>query len=154
MVLAPACAGTAGGRGVGKGCTATVREAFDPRSLQHVLPGSPPPSYLTDPPTSGPHQPSPPISGALDRPIAEAQQVGLLESGDVLIQYRGLDAAGVSQVRGLAGDRVVVAPAAHLPDGQRVVATAWLVKRSCGGLDLAALRSFVADERGKGPGTS
>ena len=68
-------------------------DPLDPGSLQHVLPGSPPPSYLTDPPTSGPHQSGRLTGGVLDEPVPAPVQVGALEAGQVLIQYpaRGRD---------------------------------------------------------------
>lgn len=137
----------------GQGCGPERREALDPGYTQHVLPG---PSaakakYLTDPPTSGPHQPAPPISGVSPRPISKPVQVGLLEAGKVLVQYRDLKAPDVTRLQALAGSNVVVAPAAELPGGERVVATAWTFKRSCGTLDSASLKRFVTDHAGHGP---
>jgi hypothetical protein len=88
-------------------------------------------------------------STAIPRP----QQVGLLEEGAVLLQYRpGLSAAGRRALEALAGDHVVIAPNADLHDA--VVATAWVYKRSCGSVDAEALREFIRDRAGKGPGTT
>jgi hypothetical protein len=47
-------------------------------------------------------------------------------------------------------DNVVVAPNTSLPD--RVVATAWLSKQTCSGVDTAALRGFIRARAGHGPG--
>jgi drug/metabolite transporter (DMT)-like permease len=148
--LAAGCGGS-GGAGATSRCGPTRRERLDPSFLVHVLPGSgPEPTYGSDPPTSGPHQPSPAITGAVDRPIARPIQVGILEAGHVLIQYRP-DLAGpdVRALRGLARAEVVVAPNADL--AKPIVATAWVYKRSCTALDLAPLRAFIAARVGKGP---
>ena len=134
----------------GRACAPVIREALDPGSIQHVLPGADP-HYLTDPPTSGAHQPSPPIRGLQTSPLARPVQVGVLEQGHIVVQYRGLPAADVAALRTLVGPRVVVAPAASLPHGQRVVATAWLYKQVCRAVDLPTLRRFITARAGKGP---
>jgi hypothetical protein len=127
-----------------------VREAFDPSSLQHVLPGGREPQYLTNPPTSGPHVPGPQLSGVRTEPLDKPTQVGVLESGSVLVQYRDLDAAAIASLSQVAGDQVVVAPNPDLPD--KVVLTAWVFKRTCSSVDTAAIGEFVTAHRGKGPG--
>ena len=67
----------------------------------------------------------------------------------MLIQHRGLDEADAARLAELAGDGVVVAPNPDLPSP--VVATAWLAKRTCDGVDLPALRQFVEERIGRGP---
>ena len=47
---------------------------------------------------------------------------------------------------------MIVAPNPDLPGDARVVATAWLTKQTCTRVDLPALRRFVTDRVGKGPG--
>ena len=147
-VLALAGCGTTSS--AGRACSPITREALDPGSIQHVLPGAQP-HYLTDPPTSGAHQPSPPVAGVQTKPIGRPVQVGILEQGHIVVQYRGVSAADVAALRTLVGPRVVVAPAASLPAGQRVVATAWLYKQVCRAVDLPTLRRFIAARAGKGP---
>ena len=141
--------GGGGSRAAGA-CGAEVREAFDPDSLQHVLAGAREPHYLTNPPTSGPHVPGPQLSGVRSDVLDKPTQIGVLEAGSVLVQYRDLDAASISTLGSVAGDQVVVAPNPGLPD--KVVATAWVFKQTCGSVDVAALRQFVSTHRGKGPG--
>ena len=111
----------------------------------------PSPHYLTDPPTSGAHQPSPPIRGLQTSPVSRPVQVGILEEGHVVVQYRGTPGSRRGRLRTLVGPRVVVAPAASLPHGQRVVATAWLYKQVCRSVDLPTLRRFISARAGKGP---
>ena len=121
-------------------------------AFSHVLPGAPTPSYLTDPPSSGAHQPTPEVKGFRTRPIEPQIQVGILEQGRVLVQYQGIDRAEVAELRGLVSPEVVVAPAASLPGGARVVATAWVTRQVCTSVDLGQLRHFVSVRSGKGPG--
>jgi drug/metabolite transporter (DMT)-like permease len=130
-------------------CAKAHTEPLDP-SLNHVIAGATEPQYTTDPPTSGPHTPGALPGGVLSKPLARPSQVGALEAGLVLIQYRDLSGEQVTSLAELAGDKVVVAPNPSLPD--RVVATAWLNKQTCSSVDLAELRGFVRNHQGRGPG--
>jgi hypothetical protein len=78
-------------------------------------------------------------------------QVAVLEAGVVLIQVRDLSSDETTKVRELVTDNVVIAPNSSLPD--RVVATAWLAKQTCSGVDQVALRAFIRTHAGHGPGT-
>jgi hypothetical protein len=132
-------------------CGSIRREALDPKFLVHVL-GDAPVQYTSDPPTSGPHQPTPEVDGVRPDALPRPLQVGILERGDVLLQHRpDLPAAQVARLERLAGKRVVVAPNPDLHAA--VVATAWLYKRSCSSVDTAALQEFVHERLGKGPGS-
>lgn len=132
-------------------CGPVRREPLDSRAV-HVLPGADEPEYRTDPPTSGPHLPSPSTEDVRDEPIAPPVQVGLLEEGNVLLQHVGLSEADRTAVEGLAGDGVIVAPAEALPDDAAVVATAWVTKQACTAVDVDALETFAADHADQGPG--
>jgi hypothetical protein len=68
----------------------------------------------------------------------------------VLLQDRDLTPDEIHSLAGLVTDNVVVAPNASLPD--RVVATAWLYKQTCSGVDSAALRGFIRTRVGRGSG--
>ncbi|MEO9224139.1 MAG: DUF3105 domain-containing protein [Acidimicrobiales bacterium] len=142
--------GGASGRGASRACGPVIHEAFDTRSLQHVLPNASVPNYLTDPPTSGPHQPSPPISGAVSEPLPKPVQVGILEGGNVLVQYNGLSASGRRALSAIVGPKIVLAPNPDIAAGH-VVITAWLYKQSCSAPDPAAVRAFVKARANHGP---
>ncbi|MDP9403864.1 MAG: DUF3105 domain-containing protein [Actinomycetota bacterium] len=132
-------------------CDTVVVEPLDPRSAQHLLPGAPVPSYAADPPTSGPHLSGGAVSGAQAEPLAGPVQVAVLEEGGVIVQYRpNLPEEGKARLAELTGDKVVVAPNPALPDP--VVATAWRHRLACRSVDLAALRAFISERAGKGPG--
>ncbi len=132
-------------------CGPNTREALDPNFLLHVLPGATGVRYRTDPPTSGAHQPAPRLARVQRRPLPRPVQVGVLEAGDVLLQYRGLRRSDVDRLERLAGGHVVVAPDPDLPQRFPVVATGWIYKRTCTALDTSALEDFVHQRAGKGP---
>jgi len=145
-LLMPGC----GGSGDDGPCGPVRREPLDPRAV-HLVPGADPPEYKTEPPTSGPHLPSPSTQSVREEPISYAVQVGLLEEGIVLLQHRALSGDDRSRIEDLAGDAVTVAPAPSLPDDAKVVATAWVTKQVCDRVDVEALRRFVDDNRDRGP---
>jgi len=135
--------GDDGGSGAAT-CDEPVREALDPQSVQMVLPNAPEPTYESDPPTSGPHLMNPGVEGVQDEPLTRPTQIGVLETGAVLVQHDRLTSAPRQQLEDLAGDMIVVAPNDSLPDGKKVVATAWTWKMTCPSVDLGALREFIA----------
>lgn len=131
-------------------CGPIRREALDPAYLVHVVGIESAVEYTSDPPTSGPHQPSPDVSGVREEPIPRPVQVGILERGDVLLQHDpDLAPDDLEALRELAGERVVVAPNPDLPEA--VVATAWVHKRSCSSVDVDALQELIDDRAGRGP---
>jgi hypothetical protein len=131
-------------------CGPILREALDPAYVVHVLGSDTDVEYTSEPPTSGPHQLAPPIEGVVDHPIPRPVQVGILERGDVLLQHDpDLDPDAVKRLEGLAGDGVVVAPNPDLPSP--IVATAWVFKRTCDAVDVAALQEFIDRRQLKGP---
>lgn len=149
-VLATAGLAACGDGATADGCGPIIREALDPAYLVHVLDDETPVTYASDPPTSGPHKPSPPDTGAIDRVLSPPVQVGILERGDVLVQYDpDLPAGERRRLEGLAGSNVVVAPNPGLPAA--VVATAWRAKRVCGSVVVDDLKEFVTERAGQGP---
>ncbi|HET9442496.1 MAG TPA: EamA family transporter, partial [Acidimicrobiales bacterium] len=157
LVLLAGCGGgggdAAGGEGDAAACGPDTEEPLDPGSVQHVLPGAPEPTYLTDPPSSGAHLAGGAVRGVQAEPIGRLVQVAVLEAGGVVVQYDGLDDAGRRRLERLAAADVVVAPNPGLTSP--VVATAWRHRLVCGGAGAAAVEAverFVAERRGGGPG--
>lgn len=129
-------------------CGEVISEQIDPQSAVHLLPSSPEPPYLTDPPTSGPHVMGPAIQGAQDQPLSRPIQAGILERGAVLVQYSPtLSSADVAALVGLSGPEVVVAPN-PVVDG--VVATAWGKRLTCTSVDIAPIERFSSTYSGSG----
>ena len=151
LLMLTAC--TAGGRTPSSGCAKPQHDPFDPRSVVHILPGAVPPPYLTNPPTSGEHQPVNILAyrGLVQSPITPQIQVALLESSQVLIQYQ--PTVGSQLLASLESTPLVtLAPNPALPTP--IVATAWLWRLRCAGpaqTALPSLRAFVAAHAGNGP---
>jgi hypothetical protein len=145
LVLGAATLAACGGTGnAASGCGQPFREPLNPNSLQHVIDPSSV-TFTTDPPTSGPHMFAPPPRGVVARQLLPAEQVTILEAGDVLIQYR--DAADADAAQALRQTWVTIAPNATLK--KRIVATAWTYKLECGGIDQPSLQRFVASHKGQ-----
>jgi hypothetical protein len=120
-------------------CGPPVVELLNPDE-GHLIAGVTPPTYLTDPPTSGPHTPGIGVAGGVvDAPLTPIEQVTTLENGIVIVQYR--DPADAAALERLAGDHVVVAPHPDLPSA--VIATAWARKLTCRAVDMTSLRAFI-----------
>jgi hypothetical protein len=126
-----------------------VREIEDPQSSLHLIDDEGL-TYLTDPPTSGPHIAVLSPEGLQTRPLADPLQVRVLETGHALIQFEGVDAATEAALAGLASPSVVVAPGEGLPEP--IVATAWTWKLTCSELDVDALARFAAERPAAAPG--
>jgi hypothetical protein len=147
VVLGAGCSDDGGAAG---GCGPVLREALDPAYLVHVVDDDLAVDYTSDPPTSGPHKSSPPATGVVDQALSRPIQVGILERGDVLLQYDpSLDDADRALLEDLAGTQVVVAPNADLPSP--VVATGWVYKQTCDAVDVPTLEDFIAERVGRGP---
>jgi hypothetical protein len=133
LTIAPwGCGGSA------SGCTGPVREALDPQAGLHVLDPAATITYLSDPPTSGPHLVGDAPTGLVAEPLADSVQISILERGDVLVQYRpDLEPDERAAVESLALGGTVVAPDPDLDDP--IVATAYSWKLTCRQLDLDAL---------------
>jgi drug/metabolite transporter (DMT)-like permease len=149
VVLMAACGGGSSGDAA---CSPATQDPLDPGSTRHVLPGAEEPDYVTDPPTSGPHQAGTVPTGAQRDPLARPVQVAVLEGGGVVVQHRELSEVDRRRVEALAGEDVVVAPNPDLDDA--VVATAWRFRVSCQSADEDAvddLRNFIEARRDRGP---
>ena len=143
-VLAAACgAGSPGG----------IVE-FDDLGRDHLSPGDPPPSYNSDPPTSGPHAPNWSRCGFNGRPIPDVVQVHDLEHGVVIVQYSpdlsedDLQSL-IALARGLGDGSMIIAPRPEL--GDLVVATAWTRMQRFAEVDITALRDFWSAYARQGP---
>jgi hypothetical protein len=149
-LLATVLLSCSGGTSRAAGCGPAERQQAQ-FPANHVLPGQPEPSYLSDPPTSGPHAALARVEPLYETPLPRPTQVGILEAGKVLAQYRpDLPADQVTRLRQLAGGSLVVAPNPALDHA--VVTSAWLYLQRCTVVDEATIGAFVKAHGGKGPG--
>ncbi|MCB0997291.1 MAG: DUF3105 domain-containing protein [Acidimicrobiales bacterium] len=126
-------------------CTGVVTEALDPASGQHVTAGTEV-VYLTDPPTSGPHAAVPIPAGIRSDSLHPTLQVGVLETGRVLVQFRDLTDDEIAELEDLVASDVVIAPNDTLP--ATIVATAWQHRLDCTAVDVDALQRFATEFNG------
>jgi hypothetical protein len=145
---------SSGGSLASGGCQAPHTDLLDIRSTLHLLPGAPDPPYSTYPPTSGAHRVGYYPRGVVASPVGLPVQVGLLEKGFVMVQYRA--DLGPAAEAALAPLTAVTPYLTLAPDPtlqQEVVATSWLHDLRCGGYGpagLAALRRFITARVGQG----
>ena len=111
--------------------------------------------YPTDPPTSGPHWPTPTSAGLYrDRQWPEAL-VHALEHGNIVIYYDAPGEEVIETIRGWAGlyggawDGVVATPKTGLES--EIVLTAWRRVLRLDPFDAAGAAAFVDRYRGRGP---
>lgn len=121
--------------------------------------------WETDPPTSGPHYPSPAIYGIYDEPVNQAQIVHNLEHGAVAVQYGDqVPAATVEQLKAFTQAHprgTILAPYPKL--GAQIALGAWVVPNpedaadgtgylaTCDAFDDAAFEAFLDAYQFKGP---
>ena len=117
----------------------------------HVRPGQPEPSYLSDPPTSGPHAPITSVPPVFAEPVPKPTQVGILERGMVLVQYRPAE-PGVGGDRDHPTGQVKELLAFGCRQVRPVVASAWLYLLRCAAVDTGALRDFIDTRTSEAPG--
>lgn len=122
-------------------CGPARRERVDGASALHLLSNATEPSYLSDPPTSGPHRSRPAPKGVQSNPLDRTVQVSVLEQGGVLIQYRQESDAGSLADLAKDNDEVVIAPNTNLP--APIVATSWAYKQTCKTFNRSVLLNFI-----------
>lgn len=145
VVMLSSALAACGGDG-GAGACLPVERIVIPGSNLHVIDGDDV-TYEISPPTSGPHQLPAPESGVHDSPVSEPRQVSALEAGMVVVQYGdSVSSDDIDRLRSLAGDRVLVTPAARvLDDGATVAFTAWVHRQLCSTPDVEAAEAFIED---------
>jgi hypothetical protein len=124
-----------------KGCQQTIREPRAADYLLHVLVDTGT-QYLSDPPTSGPHKVwiAPRV---IAKQLSPSEQLGILEHGDVLIQYkpRAVTNSQIATWKTTISERAHLAPNSDLPSD--FVMTAHLTKRICTHLTTAVINRFA-----------
>jgi hypothetical protein len=127
----------------------------------HLKPGSPPPDYQTNPPTSGNHVATPfqQADGAYRQMPDLINFVHSLEHGRIEIQYApdlpGADQLALKGVFDESPSGMLLFPDSRMP--YEVAATAWTQLMGCkkyeGAKTLDAIRDFRDQFRGQGPET-
>lgn len=117
----------------------------------HLLPGQTP-SYSSNPPASGAHNPNPQPRGIYDTPIDVTMEVHSLEHGYVVIHYNGIPSDQLQQLQDIVSRdpfKMILSPYPSMP--YKISLTAWDHLQTCAGVDTQAIASFVAQFRNQGP---
>jgi hypothetical protein len=122
----------------------------------HVNPGQPHAAYTSNPPTSGPHYPSPAPWGVSDQPIADEILVHNLEHGGIVINYNCPQGCPelVQQLKDLAGQyrsKLVLAPRPNPDVPTRITLTAWTWMDGFNDFDAGRIRGFIAAHKDRAP---
>ncbi len=121
-------------------CGPVQDEPLDELSAQHVIAGTDV-RFDEAAPSSGPHLSIIGPAGMSAEPLPPLEQVTLIESGKVLVQFRPDDVAA-SDVEAFASETVAVAPNPDL--NSPVTLTAWQVRQECESVDVATTRAFIS----------
>lgn len=105
----------------------------------HIAEGTTYTSYNSNPPTSGPHYPSPALTRFYDKELRDEQVVHNLEHGNVWISYKpGLPVETIKTLKGFASGSVIVSP--RSANDSDIALAAW------GRLDKFNLENSKVDE--------
>lgn len=118
---------------------------------QHLIPGQTP-SYSSNPPASGSHNPNPQPRGIYDSPIDVTAEVHSLEHGYVVIHYNNIASDQLQQLKDIVSRdprKMILSPYPSLPS--RISLTSWDHLQTCTAVDSQAIASFVAQFRDQGP---
>lgn len=118
---------------------------------QHLVPGETP-TYSSNPPASGSHNPNPQDRGIYDNPIDVTMEVHSLEHGYVIIHYNGIPTDQLAQLQDIVQRdpfKMILSPYSSMP--YKISLTAWDHLQTCTGVDAQAIASFVAQFRNQGP---
>jgi hypothetical protein len=162
-------AAPAGEKAAGCGAVQTIPPYPNGEDRAHIgvdLASKPPLSaYPSDPPASGPHDPSTVGAGIYTDPPPIEQAIHSLEHGAVIVWHAPTPSgAELTKLQAFfrkpaERDHVVVAPysyptegqAGQLPAGKQMVLVAWHHMQTCTDVNLAAAFAFVANYRFPAP---
>jgi hypothetical protein len=126
------------------GCTEI--QSFPDAGAKHVAAGTPPTNWNSNPPTSGDHTANWLQPGFYPNEGDEMPLLHSLEHGYVGIQYKGIPAAQVNQLKALQGDyqgrKLVVMPYSGL-ERNGVALSAWRHNQVCSSLNLDVVKGFI-----------
>ncbi|MBW3538133.1 DUF3105 domain-containing protein [Candidatus Parcubacteria bacterium] len=132
---------------------------FPNQGQQHIQPGTEHTAYNSNPPTSGPHYPTPAPWGIKQEGVADETLVHNLEHGGIVINYRSdLDRAEVEKLgdvfrqlprSGTGSIKAILVPRSQ--NEKPISLTAWTYKLDLDGVDEAQIKRFYSDHVDKGP---
>jgi hypothetical protein len=128
-------------------------QTLESQGQLHLAPTDPMPQYNSNPPTSGPHDPSPVPCGVYRQAVSDIKQVHNLEHGVVIVQY---DPSITDEERNQleefgrdAPSHILVAPREGMDTP--IAVTAWTKLLSLDTVDIPALEGFYGQFAQAGP---
>lgn len=119
----------------------------------HIAPGAPHPPYQTNPPTSGPHYPTPANWGIYTETLPDEQIVHNLEHGGVWISYKDpSDKTLVASLTALAKEyksKIILEP--RPANDSPIALVAWQRLEKLEKFNEAAVREFIKAYKDRGP---
>ncbi len=117
----------------------------------HLTPGETP-TYISNPPTSGTHNPVWAQAGVYGDNVDITQLVHSMEHGYIILFYNGISQNEIDQLASIQRSdsyKMIVAPNPNMP--YKVAIAAWDHLQTCDGVNEQAIRSFTAQFRNQGP---
>lgn len=128
-------------------------ETFPDLGGQHLAAGAPAPAYNSDPPTSGPHLPTPAPCGIYRQPVPDVASVHSMEHGAIVVQYDpALAQDEIEQLEEIGrsiGGEIIVAPRPGNP--APVALTAWTKRLLIDRVDQDVISAFEREFGNRGP---
>jgi hypothetical protein len=119
---------------------------------EHLGPNATYNNYNSNPPTSGPHNPSPAPWGSYPDPVEKERLVHNLEHGGIVIYHKDLPDAQVDRLESFVDsyrDAVISVPDDSIDSP--LVITSWTRMRKCERFSEKAVQGYIDEWCGKGP---
>jgi hypothetical protein len=132
-------------------------QTFISEGQEHVIQGTPVTAYKTNPPTSGPHWPEPPLDGVYDKGVPDEAMVHGLEHGRIWISYKpSISDAIKEKLRTIATSQTRVILSERPANDTDIALAAWtrldtFNLSSDGSVDEQRILDFILRYRDKAP---
>lgn len=120
----------------------------------HLQPGEQAPTYKTNPPVSGSHDPEPAEWGFYDQELLDTKAIHTLEHGGIWVSYQpdALNGEEIEQLRKLAKKydrRLIISPRAQ--NDSKVAVASWQHLEKLENLDLELINQFLTTNVNQSP---
>lgn len=129
-------------------------QEYEDEGRDHLQDGQSPPTYQTNPPVSGSHDPTPAEWGFYDQELPDGKAIHNLEHGGIWVSYQPgvLNDEEINQLKKLAseyGQRLIVSPRAK--NDSKIAVASWRHLEKLDKLDLELIKSFLTTNVNQSP---
>lgn len=128
-------------------------QVFPGISREHIQSGTGGSGYNSNPPSSGPHWPSPVKNGIYDKELADEQAIHNLEHGYIWISYRpDIGDEALNKLKGIVEKddwKIILTP--REKNDSPITLVAWDRVLSLSDLDEGKIKDFIDSYRNRGP---